>query len=182
MQLAVKSRTEPNAKKVRREGQIPAILYSRGAVGEQILVDANDWKKLINLVPKGTLSSKIFELDLHGKKRKAIVKDVHYHVTTYAVLHLDFEELHEDVEVQLRIPVQLMNTVDCAGVKLGGVIRQVVAQLKVRALPRFIPDCFKIDVKEMQLGQSKRLSEIEIPPGVKPVDDMNNVAVVIARR
>lgn len=182
MQLTVKSRQERNTKKIRREGQIPAVLYSKGHEGKNIQLDANDFKKILNQVPKGTLSSKIFELELDGKKMKALVKDIQYHVTTYDILHLDFVELHEDVEVKLNIPLLLKHTVDCEGVKLGGVLRQVIRQVKVKAKPKQIPDSFEIDVKRMQLGQSKRLSEIKMPEGVTPVDNLHNVAVTVARR
>ena len=182
MQLTVKSRKERNTKKIRREGQIPAVLYSKGDKGQDIQLSANDFQKILNKIPKGTLSSKVFELDVDGKKKRAIVKDIQYHVTTYNILHLDFAELHDDVPVKLNIPVKLTNAVDCAGVKLGGILRQVVRQMKVKTLPKSIPDCFEIDVLNMELGQSKRLSEIKIPEGVVPVENLNNVAVIVARR
>ncbi|MCH9610084.1 MAG: 50S ribosomal protein L25 [Chlamydiales bacterium] len=182
MQLTVKSRQERNTKKIRRAGKIPAVLYSKGEQGENIEVDANEFKKILNKTPKGTLSSKVFELDVEGKKRKAIVKDIQYHVTTYNILHLDFEELHDDVPVKLNIPVQMKNSVDCVGVKLGGVLRQVIRQMMVKALPKDIPDGFEIDVLDMQLGHSKRLNEIAIPEGVTPVEKLDNVAVIVARR
>jgi len=182
MQLSVKKREERNNKKIRREGMIPAILYSQGNVGEEICVNGNEFKKVLNITPTGTLSSKVFELDLGGKKRRAIVKDIQYHVTTYNILHLDFEELFDDVPVTLNIPVCCTYAVDCAGVKLGGVLRQVVRKMRVKTLPRNIPDRFEINVKDMQLGESKRLSEIAIPEGVKPIDNLNNVAVLVARK
>ena len=182
MQLSVKSREERNNKKLRREGMLPAILYSQGNKGEVITVETNEFKKILNVTQTGTLSSKIFDLDLGGKKRRAIVKEIQYHVTTYDVLHIDFEEIFDDVPVTLNIPVLCLNAVDCAGVKLGGVLRHVIRKMKVKALPRHIPDAFEIDVREMQMGHTTRLSDLTIPEGVKPVVDLDNVAVLIARK
>ncbi|MCP5469328.1 MAG: 50S ribosomal protein L25 [Chlamydiales bacterium] len=185
MELTVTSREKgkkSEAKRIRRAGNIPAVLYSKGEAGVEIEVDGNEFKKILNHVPTGTLSSKVFTLTLDGKKRKALVKDIQYHVTTYNIVHMDFIELFDDVPVTLNIPVRCVNTVDCAGVKLGGVIRQVIRQMRVRTLPKNIPDSFELDVKAMTLGQAKRLNEIAIPDGVSAVDTLDNVAVVIARR
>ncbi|MCH9609146.1 MAG: 50S ribosomal protein L25 [Chlamydiales bacterium] len=185
MKLNVTKRTTEKksiAKQIRREGNIPAIIYSKGKVGTIVTVDGNEFKKILNKIPKGTLSSKVLTLVLDGKETKVIVKDIHYHVTTYAILHLDFVELHDDVEVTLNIPVVCVGAADCQGVKLGGVLRQVIRQLKVKALPKNIPAQFDIDVQDLMLGGTKRLRDIKIPSGVTPVPDLKEVAVVIGRR
>ena len=98
------------------------------------------------------------------------------------ILHIDFEELHDDTVVLVKIPVVCTGVADCVGVKLGGVLRQVIRQVKVRALPKDIPNEFSINVRDLGLGQTKRLNEITIPPGVLPVTDLKEVAVVIGRR
>ncbi len=182
MQLTVETREERNNKKIRREGKIPAILYAGGKKGEEIVVDGNAFKKILNTTPTGTLSSKIFQLELNGKQRQAIVKDIQYHVATYNILHLDFEELFDAVPVTLNIPVRCINVAHCAGVKLGGILRHTIRQLKVRVLPKQIPDSFELDVGDMQIGHSKRLSEIVLPDGVKPMDNLDTVAVLVARK
>jgi large subunit ribosomal protein L25 len=180
--IATRSAKKSETKKIRREGKIPAILYSKGEHGKEIVVDGIAFKKILNTTPTGTLSSKIFHLEGGGKTSKAIVKDIHYNITTYDVIHLDFEELHDDVPVTLNIPLVCINAVDCVGVKLGGVIRQVVRQVRVTCLPKDIPAQFEIDVRDMNLGQTKKLSALDIPKGVRPTVDLKEVAVVIARK
>jgi large subunit ribosomal protein L25 len=181
--IATRSAKKSETKKLRREGKIPAVLYSKGEKGKEIVIDAVDFKKILNTTPTGTLSSKVFSLDgLGGKALKAIVKDIQYNITTYEVIHLDFEELHDDVPVTLNIPLVCINTVDCIGVKLGGVIRQVIRQVKVSCLPKDIPQQFELDVRDMNLGQSKKLSALEIPKGVRAAINLNEAAVVIARK
>lgn len=185
MKLSVTRRSEKKKSvtaKIRREGKIPAILYSKGEKGSEITVDAIEFKKILNTTPTGTLSSKVFTLDIEGKATKAVVKDIQYNITTYDVIHIDFEELHEKLPVTLNIPLVCVNTVDCIGVKLGGAIRQVIRKVRVTCLPKNIPEHFEIDVRDMNLGQAKRLSSLKIPEGVRPAIDMKGVAVIITRK
>jgi len=180
--VATRSAKKSETKKLRREGKIPAILYSKGEEGREIIIDGVDFKKILNTTPTGTLSSKVFLLEGLGKTLKAIVKDIQYNITTYEVIHIDFEELHEDKLVTLNIPLVCINIVDCIGVKLGGIVRQVIRQVRVTCLPKDIPQQFELDVREMNLGQMKKLSALEIPKGVRPVVSLNEAAVVIARK
>lgn len=169
-------------KQIRREGNIPAILYSKGEKGEEVVVDGIAFKKVLNTTPTGTLSSKIFQLDLDGKTIKALVKDIQYNVTTYDVIHLDLEQLHDDHPVSVKIPVRCVNVADCVGVKLGGVVRQVVRHLPVVCLPSNIPEDLEADVRDLNLGQMLKLSALKIPEGVRPTMSLKEVAVVIARK
>ena len=185
MELTVKTREKGKkaaTKDIRRAGNIPAILYSKGEKGIEIEVDGRELQKLLNKVESGTLSSKVFKLKIGKETKKAILKDIQYHVTTYRMLHLDFVELFDDLPVMIKIPIKCKNEMDCAGVKLGGVLRQTLRHVRVKTLPKNIPDVFEIDVKSMMMGQSKRLSEITIPEGVSPVESLDNIAVVIGRR
>lgn len=193
MELTVASRTpgkKSETKKIRREGSIPAVLYSLGEKGEEVVVDGITFKKILNTIEPGTLSSMVFTLSHQdkkfiahqGKQVRAILKDIQYNITTYDVIHLDFVALHEDTPVTLNIPIKCINTVDCQGVKLGGALRQMLRYLKVRCLPKDIPSHFEIDVRDLGLGQAIKLESLSMPHGVTPVEDLKAVAVVIARR
>lgn len=180
--VAVRSAKKSETKRLRREGKVPCILYSKGNQGKEISIDGIEFKKILNTTPTGTLSSKTFELQGSGISVKALVKDIQYNITTYDVIHVDFEELHEDKPVKLNVPLVCVNAVDCAGVKLGGVIRQVIRKVRVTCLPKDIPDQFEIDVRDMNLGQAKKLSALKLPKGVRTSANLNEAAVVIARK
>ena len=185
MELTVASRTtgkKSETKKIRREGNIAAVIYSKGEKGEDVVVDGNAFKKLLNKVVAGTLSSKIFTLKLDGKSVKAIIKEIQYAITSYDVIHIDFVQLHDDVPLTLNIPVVFINAVECAGVKLGGALRQVIRYVKVHCLPKDIPQQFELDVGDLLLGQSLKLNKLEIPSGVRPITDLKEVVVVMARK
>lgn len=183
MKLTISSRQARKNNQIRREGKIPAVVYSGGKDGEMIVINANDWLALIKQIKPGCLSTTIFTLvGENGKEIRAILKDIQYQVTTYNVLHLDFLELQDSVPVSLNIPLQCTGVVDCVGVKLGGNLRQVIRAVPVRCLPKDIPSEFQIDVRDLAIGQSRRLSDIEMPAGVRALAPLNEVAVVIAKR
>ncbi len=185
MELTVTKRIpgkKAETKKIRREGDIPAVVYSQGNKGEEIVVSGNAFKKILNQVQQGTLSTKVFTLLHGGKKTRAVLKDIQYNVVTYDVIHLDFEELHKDALVTVNVPILCTGTVDCAGVKLGGALRQVIRHVKVRCLPEHIPSHFEIDVREMGVEESRRLSDIEVPHEVRPLIDLKEIVVTISKR
>lgn len=169
--------------RIRREGYIPAVIYTHGENTEALSVKSAEFNALVRSLQPGRLPTTIFILtDEQGKERRAILKEVQYAPTSYAVQHLDFEELFDDTKINVKVPIECVGVVDCVGVKLGGVIRQVIRHLRVRCLPKDIPQVFPIDVKSMELKDCKRLRDLEIPETVRPLVNLNEVAVVIAKR
>jgi len=185
MQLTVSKRTpgkKTEIKKIRREGNIPAIFYSQGKAGEEIVVNGIEFNGLVKQVKPGCLSTTVFSLKIGGKEIKALLKDIQYEITTYNVIHLDFIELVENVPVNLNVPLQFTGTVDCIGVKPGGILRPVIRTVKVSCLPKDIPTEFELDVRDLGIRQSRRLSDIKMPPEVRPLSSLSEVAVVVAKR
>lgn len=170
------------AKRLRRSGKIPAIIYSDGKEGRSIAVDLQEFQTALRQVKKGHLATTVFNLEGDSKAHKAIIKDIQYHPTTYAILHLDFEELHSDVYVNVKVPIECIGIVDCQGIKLGGVLRQVIRSLKVRCLPKDMPQSFQVDIAPMGIKDSRRLKDLSLPANVRPLADLNEVAVVIVKR
>lgn len=186
MKLKIKTRlaeTKKEANSMRREGNIPAVIYGNKLSNRLIEVAGVEFHTHLRKMPKGSLPNTVFELENEkGKTLKVIIKDIQYHPTTYRVLHLDFLELQDKMPVNVKIPLRFTGAADCVGVKLGGVVRPVIRHLKVRCLPKHIPTEFSIDVTQMSINQSKRLSTIDLPDTVKSLLDLNDVAVVIAKR
>ncbi len=171
------------AKNARLDGLIPAVIYSAGKPGETIAVEAPVFTNLLAKLKRGRLPTIQFVLTGEGgKTRRAIVKDIQYDITTYDVIHLDFQEILDDVEVNVKVPIECVGLVECVGIKQGGVLRQVIRYVKVRCKPKDMPAYFDLDVTNLEMKQTKRLSDLTIPTGVKPLADLNEVAVVIAKR
>lgn len=177
------SHKKSDSKKIREEGNIPAIVYVRGKESESIIVNGAEFSAHLRKVESGHLSTTVFELSQEGNKsRKTILKDIHYDPVSYNVIHLDFEELLDNVQVNIKVPIECVGAADCTGVKLGGIIRQVIRHLRVRCFPKDMPTAFRLDIRSLGLWEAKRLSDIELPPTVRPLADLNEVAVTIAKR
>lgn len=185
MKLSVFKRNagkKSEAKQIRREGNIPGILYGQNQAGEPIYIKGEEFQAILRQLKNGRLATTVFELQEGSTKRKAVVKEVQYHVATYAIEHIDFILLSDDVPVSINVPIQILGAADCAGIKLGGFLRQAIRTLKVSCLPKHIPQEFTVDVRDMNITESKRLADIELPATVKPLAKMNEVAIVIAKK
>ncbi len=185
MKLAVKPRLgekKKDVKDIRREGNIPAIIYFSKGQPEKLIIDGTEFKAVLRGLKPGQLPTTVFTLSDGKKERRAIIKDIQYHLTTYVVSHIDFEELVDDVPVNVKVPVNCVGVMDCMGIKLGGFLRQVVRHVKVQCLPKHIPAEFSVDVKDLGIRQSKRMRDVQLPEGVKPLANAEQVLVVIAKR
>lgn len=186
MKLKIIKRVADKKKEIntlRREGFIPAVMYQRGKNAESIAVYSTDFESIKRTVVPGRLSTHKFVLtDSEGNERQAVLKEIQYEITTYKVIHLDFEELIEDQPINIKVPIECTGMIDCVGIKLGGVLRRVIPHLRVRCLPKDIPAVFCFDVKNMMLGESYRLNKLEIPNTIRPLADLKEVAVAIVKR
>lgn len=186
MKLRLMKRTadrKSEANKLRREGNVPAVIYVKEQASESVAVNGAEFSAALRSIQPGRLATTRFILvDEHGKERLAIVKEIQYDPTSYRVLHLDFEELFNDRKVNVKVPIECVGVVDCIGVKLGGTLRQVVRHILVSCLPKDIPDVFQVDVRNMGQMEAKRLGDIEIPQTVRPIANLKEVAVVIAKK
>lgn len=182
MKLTVKKRTgatRGEVKAIRRVGNLPAVIYGPGVEGEKIFIEGPEFQACLRQIKQKhkQIATTIFELD----SKKALIKDIQYHPVTYAIEHIDFFLLTDDKPITVNVPIQINGIADCTGIKLGGTLRQVIRTLKVSCLPSDIPNDFQIDIRDLGLGQSIRLSDIAIPSNVRPLALMNEVAVVIAK-
>jgi large subunit ribosomal protein L25 len=177
------AKSKSEAKRLRREGFIPAILYVKEKSGEPIAVQATEFSSFLRHVKPGHLPTSIFTLtDDAGKEKKVLVKDIQYEITTYAVTHLDFEELDPDHKINVKVPIECIGQGECVGIKLGGVLRQPIRHVRVRCLPKDLPHFFELDIQELKLRQSKKLADIAIPNTVRPLVSLNEVVAVIVKR
>lgn len=177
-----KAERKSDTKKVRREGNIPASLYGSKQTPRTIAVKASEMQSVLRSMKNNFLSTTIFELQEKDKTHRVLIKDIDYDPISYNVHHIDFFLLEDNVPVSVNVPIQIHGAMECVGVRLGGFVRHVIRSLKVRALPRDLPKEFVLDILNLEIGQVKRLADISIPQGVKPLAHMNEVAVVIAKK
>jgi len=141
-----------DAKELRYEGNIPAVLYG-GSTQTHLSVSAADLKQVLY-----TPEVIFIELNLDGKTVKAIVQDAQFHPLTDLVTHVDFLELNDEKEVTLNIPVKLTGT--SPGVKLGGKLVQKLRKLRVKALPENLPQEIAVPMESLEVGKSFRVAQV----------------------
>lgn len=142
-----------SSKALRNAGLIPCVLYG----GDQPLHFAAEENQFLKLVYTPDVHTVDIKLD-GDKVVKAILQDIQFHPVTDKILHVDFYELHDDKPVTIEIPVNLLGT--ARGVLNGGVLRRNFRRLKVKALPKDLPDYIEIDISKLRIGQKVYVREI----------------------
>lgn len=159
-----------DAKKIRKEGNIPCNLY--GIHGNtNFHVNEIIFNKIIN-------STEVYfvDLDIEGKKHKAIIKEVQFHPVSDKTLHVDFLEVTEDKPVNIVLPIKTTGV--SKGILAGGKLRIVTRRLKIRALAKDLPEFISIDITPLKIGQSIKIADISVP-GLTFLDAANAVVVAI---
>jgi large subunit ribosomal protein L25 len=185
MSLAVFPREnakKSDVKKLRREGQVPANLYGLDKANKNVYVPLDQLQALLRQVRPGLLATTVFQLKEGNASFKAVIKEVQYHKTSYAIIHVDFAIVSDNTPVSVNVPIQVAGLAECPGIKLGGFMRQTIRTLKVRCLPKDIPQELVADVAGLGIGGALRLSDLKVPANVSPIGRMSEVAVVIAKK
>ena len=147
------------AKELRKEGLVPCNLYGEKK-GENGLPEA-----LAFAIPAAQLRKVVYtphvyvvNLTIDGEAHKAVMKELQFHPTTDALLHIDFYEVNETKPITIGIPVKL--TGHAQGVRDGGRLSQAVRQLNVTAPYKQIPETLEIDVTNLKLGKAIKVAEL----------------------
>jgi large subunit ribosomal protein L25 len=141
------------AKQLREESYVPCVLYGNG---EQVHFRAPMimFRDLIYSPEVATV-----ELNIEGTIYKAILQDAQFHPVNEVLLHADFLQLSDDKEVKMEIPVRFVGV--SPGVLSGGKLVTKLRKLKVKALPANLPDFIDVDISDLELGRSVKVSKIK---------------------
>ncbi len=142
-----------DAKELRYEGKVPAVLYG-GKEQLHFAVTRTDLNEAIY-----SPEANFVEIELGGKKVKAIIKDTQFHPLTDLLLHVDFLQLFDEKEITMEIPVKLTGT--SPGVKMGGKLVQKLRKLRVKALPKNMPQVVEVSIAKLEVGNLFRVRDLE---------------------
>ncbi len=142
-----------DAKELRYQGLVPAVLYG-GKTQSHFAVSAADLKGLVY-----SPDVQFVDIDLAGTKTQAIVQAVQFHPLTDLPLHVDFLQLDEKKPVVMEIPVKLTGT--SPGVKTGGKLVQKLRNLRVKALPKDMPQNVEVSISKLDVGKSVGVDELK---------------------
>lgn len=162
------------ARRMRRQGAIPAILYGKDVEPVALTISSKEWRLLEGHIR----SNAIIKMEVTDKakveERPVMIKKVQKGVVDNTVLHVDFLQVSMERAVQVEVPVHLSGIP--AGVVKGGVVDQHLRTVMIESLPGQIPERIDIDISQLDIGDSIHIREISLP-GVKLLDPPD-VAVV----
>jgi len=164
-------------KKLRATGRVPAVVYGGKSAPQNLEIDGEVFDDLIH---HSASENVLVDLSVGtGAKRLALIQEVQHHPLSGKVLHVDLHEVATDEKVTIMVPVE--TTGESTGVKNGGgVLEHVLFKIKVRALPKDLPEVITIDVTALEIGQSIHLGDIKPPSGVEILGDKHISVVAVA--
>ena len=165
------------ARRLRREGRVPGVLY--GGTGDPVPLDVDARELRHALHGKGA----VLEVVVGDETTPAVLKDSQRHPVRGEMMHIDLVRVRLDVAIQAPVILELLNVEDAPGVKEGGVLEQPVRELNVEALPTDIPESITFDASNLAIAATVTLAEITAPDKVTLLDDPETVvATIVAPR
>ena len=164
------------ARKIRQAGNIPAVIYGHGREPQSLVMNARETDRLLQRITPGAT---VIELNIDGKVARSLIREIQRHPFKRTIVHIDFQELVAGETITVKCPIVYIGVPE--GVRLeGGILDQVLHELLVEADPSSIPSHIDIDVTGIKLGKSLHVSDLELPPGVKVLDDPGSTVCVVA--
>lgn len=161
-------------RRLRREGQVPGVVYGGGQEPVPFSVDARELRQA--LAHAGAV------LDLRiddATPTPVVLKELARHPVSGETLHVDLMRVRLDRAIQATVVLELTGVDDAPGVKQGGVLEQVTRELSVEALPTDIPDALQHDVAQMEIGDTLTVEALTPPAAVTVLDDAETVIATI---
>jgi len=169
--------TKHQARRLRREGKIPAILY--GPKVQPVPLELN--KKEFSTRVAGLEGSHLVRLKSASTTladKVALVKAMQYHPISGEVIHADFYEVDLTAKIQVAVPLHFVGK--AAGVVRGGILQPIVREIQVECLPLDIPEFFNVEVSALDIGDSIHIEELPMPEGVTAVFESDFALVTVA--
>ena len=149
------------ARRTRLRGRVPAVLYHSGVEATPLSMDR---KALYKALKTGQM---IFEVTVEEKPQFVLLKEVQYHPVTDEVIHIDFQKVKEDEKISLEVAIRGVG--ESQGVKLGGILVQLLNAVTVKCKPSEIPEFLEIDVTEMEMNTNLFVKDISLPEDVEMI-------------
>lgn len=166
------------AKKLRRKGIIPAIIYGADQDNYTIQLNSNDFRDLLK---KSNSENFLVNLEIEGAKEKtklAMVQEVQTRALTGDIFHVDFHAVKEDQILTAQLPIELLG--EAVGVKSGGVLDHQLRSIEVHCRPADLPEKIEIDVTHIDLDESVHVSDLKFSEGVETQVDGGVVVAMVA--
>lgn len=158
-----------DAKMLRKQGLVPCVIYGGGQEQVRFTMPQKAFKPLLF-----TPDTNYVELEIDGKKCRAILQEIQYHPVTDEVLHADFLRIFDDKPISIAIPVKTVGT--APGVLQGGKLMMKIRKLRVKGLPDAIPQYAEVNISSLEIGQGVKVEQVSIE-NVELLDVKSSVIV-----
>ena len=157
------------ARRTRLQNKVPAVVYHSGIEATPLSVDKISLNKALRT------GQMIFEVNVEDKNQFVLVKEIQYHPVTDEIIHIDFQKVKEDEKISLEVSIR--STGEAQGVKLGGLLVQMLNSVTVKCRPAEIPEFLEIDVTDMEMSTNLFVKDITLPSDVEMIT-AQDIAVV----
>tara|TARA_B100000963_G_scaffold49696_1_gene37871 strand:+ start:555 stop:1253 length:699 start_codon:yes stop_codon:yes gene_type:complete len=159
------TKTKGELSALRKNGNVPAIIYGGEGQNEKISIS----KKLLkSLIEKENFLSNIVTLNVDGKSQNVLPKEIKYHIISDEPIHVDFLRVVPGLKIKIEVPVQFINHEKSPGLKRGGVLNIVRRKVELRCPSEKIPESLVIDLDGVEIGESFKISSINLETDVVP--------------
>jgi len=168
------------AREIRKEGNIPAVLYGKGTETLSLVINPAELKEALSTDAGENTLLEIRVKDEEAEIQKlSLLREVQYDYLTDKPIHLDFQALDMSEKITVAVPVQIEGS--AKGVKEGGILEEILREISVECLPTNIPNSFSVDVTELEIGHSIHVNTLEIEEGVNILhEDEDTIVTVLA--
>jgi large subunit ribosomal protein L25 len=155
------------ARQARRDGLVPGVVYGGGEEPQSVTIPFNI---LLKKLKDGGFMSTLYNLKVEGADDvRAVCRGVQRDIVKDLPTHIDFLRLKRDSRINMNIPVHFLNEDECAGMKKGGSLTIVRAEVELMVTAGDIPDHLEVDLLNLEIGESVNISDITMPEGARPI-------------
>lgn len=167
------------ARKLRRGGKVPAVLYSKG---DCLLLTLN-LLSLSKIFHSASGENALLSLKIEGAKKKsertALIRDLQRDPITGQLLHVDLFEVSMDKEIRVKVPIEIIGD-QPLGVKDGGMLQHSLREIEIECLPSQIPDRIHLDASSLNIGDTIHVGDLQIDKNIKVITEADQPVVTIA--
>jgi large subunit ribosomal protein L25 len=162
-----------SARRLRRDGLVPGVIYGGGEDPQHFAVDAR--------ILRNTLAhaAQVIEVAIGDSPTNVLIKDVQRHPVRGEATHIDLLRVRMDVAIHATVPIDFVGADDSPGVSEGGIFNQELREVNIEALPGDIPDSIQYDVSGLEMNATLTLDVLIAPSGVTLLDDTETVIATI---
>jgi large subunit ribosomal protein L25 len=151
---------------LRKNGEVPGIIYGGESANEKISLIKKDVK---NLIDKENFLSNVISINIDGKDQQVLPRDIAFDAVSDEPIHIDFLRIVKDAKIILEIPVKFINHELSPGLKRGGVLNIVRRKVELRCPTENIPRELTVDLNGLDIGSSIKISYINLPENITPI-------------